>query len=326
MNYLQDMFAQAQQGQAIDNLARTYGISSAQAKAAVDAMLPAFEVGIERTAQSQQAMIGLFGTMARNPYAQAFENPTFPMGAQVRDQGNDALAAMFGSPDVSRAVAVQAAATTGLSAALLKQMLPAIAAMVLGGLMKGGAGGTSGGGFGDLLGGMLGGGAQGQGRPTSSGNPLQDILGGMLGGGVVTGGQSGGSGNTLQDILGGMFGGGAGGASSSTQRGGTAGRNPLEDLLGGMFGGGQPGAAPQAPQRGGYDPEPEPEAPAPRQTSGGNPLEDLLNGMFGGGAGRAPEPDDAPPSREQAQGRSQDPALQPFKDIFDQFFDPKRGR
>ncbi len=97
MNYLQDMFAQAQQGQAIDNLARAYGISSAQAQAAVDAMLPAFQVGIERTTQSQQAMMGLFGTMARNPYAQAFENPAFPMGAQVRDQGNDALAARFGN-------------------------------------------------------------------------------------------------------------------------------------------------------------------------------------------------------------------------------------
>ena len=50
--------------------------------------------------------------------------------------GNNVLGQLFGSKEVSNAVAAQAAATTGVGQAILKQMLPVIAAMVMGGLSK----------------------------------------------------------------------------------------------------------------------------------------------------------------------------------------------
>ncbi|WP_281063219.1 DUF937 domain-containing protein [Ancylobacter gelatini] len=312
MNNINDRLAGLQDGQMAGNLARIYGISPEQAQQAVDAVLPAFQLGLERSAQTQAGMLGLIGTMARNPYAQAAENTGFGFSPQMREQGNDALAAMFGSPDVSRAVAAQAAATSGLSSALIKQMLPVIASLVLGSLMKGG--GASGGGSNplqDLLGGMFGGGAGGAGagqpRSGGSGNPLEDLLGGMFGGGAG-GGQPrpGGGSNPLQDLLGGMFGGGAGGAGAGQPRSGGSG-NPLEDLLGGMLGGGAGGAG------GGQ----------PRSSGGGNPLEDLLGGMFGGGgAGGSTTPSEP---EAEPRPRSADPKMQPFQDIFDQFFDPRSG-
>ncbi|MFK8252425.1 DUF937 domain-containing protein [Ancylobacter terrae] len=313
---LQDLFTQAQQGQAIDNLARSYGIAPAQAQAAVEAMLPAFALGLERSTQSAQGFAGLLGAMSRNPYAEAFANPALGFGPQTRAEGNDALAALFGSPEVSRAVAAQAAATTGLSSALLKQMLPAIAALVLGGLMK--QGGGSGGGLGDLLGGMLGGSPAGR-APSAgagSGNPLQDILGGMLGGGgpmggsAPRGGAGAGSGNPLQDMLEGMLGGGAGAGAPDRPRDvptGAGSGNPLQDMLEGMFGGGTGAGAPDRPR----------DAPTGGAGSG-NPLQDMLEGMFGGGA-RSSGGD----SGRGAAG--QDPRLQPFQDIFDQFFNGRSG-
>ncbi|MFT0859587.1 DUF937 domain-containing protein [Ancylobacter sp. G4_0304] len=284
-NNMNDWLAGLQSGEVADNLARIYAISPEQAQQAVDAVLPAFQLGLERSAQTQAGMLGLIGTMARNPYAQAMQNTGFGFSPQMREQGNDALAAMFGSPDVSRAVAAQAAATSGLSSALIKQMLPVIASLVLGSLMKGG--GASGGGS----------------------NPLPDLLGGMFGGGAGGAGagqpRSGGSGNPLEDLLGGMFGGGAGGTGGGQPRSGGSG-NPLEDLLGGMFGGGAGGAG------GGQS-----------RSGSGNPLEDLLGGMFGGGGAGG----NATPSEPEAEPRprSADPKMQPFQDIFDQFFDPRSG-
>lgn len=86
----------------------------------------------------------------------------------------------------------------GLDSALIRKALPMLAPLVLAFLAKrfsgrgqGAQGG--GGGLGDVLGGMLGGGSGG-------GGGLGDVLSGMLGGGGGAGG--------LGDILGGMLGGG----------------------------------------------------------------------------------------------------------------------
>ena len=84
---------------------------------------------------------------------------------------------MLGSKDVSRQVAAQASAQTGLGADVLKKMLPLVATLVMGAMSRqaasGGAGslqGASGsGGLLDMLGGML-----GQNR---DGSGLDDITG-----------------------------------------------------------------------------------------------------------------------------------------------------
>lgn len=324
MNQLQELLAQAQQGQVIDNLARSYGISPQEAQQAVDALLPAFTVGLERSTSTPEGLAGLVGAMARNPYSQAFDDPEAAPGGALQAQGTDALAAMFGSPDVSRAVAAHASSETGLSSSLLQQMLPAIAALVLGGLMKGG-----GGGLGDLLGGLLGGRAPGgpsSGAATGEGGGLGggglgDLLGGILGGGAPAGraGEAGPSGNPLQDILDGLSRGGFGGgapreeAAPGEARPGPTG-NPLDDLLGGMLGGGQREPGTEAETGG---------VPQPRQEGApanpGDLLGSILGELFGGAAGRGTP---GAPGGSSAQ----DPSLQPLNDIFDQFTRKDGGR
>jgi hypothetical protein len=106
------------------------------------------------------------------------------------DRGNDVLGQIFGSKDVSRTVAQNAATRTGLDPSLLKKMLPMLAMLVAGYMAKqgrasaptqtGGGLGNMGGGLGNVLAGMVGG--QGGGAGLASmldldGNPLDDILG-----------------------------------------------------------------------------------------------------------------------------------------------------
>jgi hypothetical protein len=91
--------------------------------------------------------------------------------------GNGILGHVFGSKDVSRQVAAQAGAQTGLGSDVMKRMLPLVATLVMGAMSRqvasrGGASPASSAGAGGLLE-MLGG-ALDQNR---DGSALDDILG-----------------------------------------------------------------------------------------------------------------------------------------------------
>lgn len=181
----------------IQSVARELGMSEAQAQAGADALLPAILGGMKKQAQAQPAGLdGLLGLVGGLGGGGLLDNVLSPSPTDV-SQGNNVLGQIFGSPDVSRAVAQNAAAQTGLAPGVLKQMLPMLAMLVAGYMSKQG-GATSaaampapGGDLGSLLGGLLGGGqapAQAGGGGLASmldldgdGNPLDDILG-MAGG------------------------------------------------------------------------------------------------------------------------------------------------
>ena len=150
----------------------------------------------------------------------------------IVDDGNAILGHVFGSKDVSRGVAAHAAETTGIGSDTLKQMLPMIAAMIMGALGKKAMG--SGGGLGDILGQVLGGSARGAAvSPRASGGGLGDILGQVLGGGSTTGGLASGAagGGGLGDILGQIVGQGNSGGAPASGAGG------IGDILNSIFGG-----------------------------------------------------------------------------------------
>ena len=132
-------------------------------------------LGLNRTADAAKAAND----------ALAVEPPSVDAAAWA----NNVLGQIFGSQDVSRAVAQNAAGQTGLDPALLKKMLPMLAMLVAGVMAKQGApsGSPSGGGLDSLLGGLMGGGQtashSGAGGLASmldlnrDGNPLDDIIG-----------------------------------------------------------------------------------------------------------------------------------------------------
>lgn len=178
-------------------LARDLGISETEAAQGAEALLPAMLGGFQKQqAQAAGGDAGLGGLLQQLGGSGLLDNL---LGAQPTDvgQGNNVLGAIFGSRDVSRAVAADAAGRSGLSPELLKKMLPLLAMMVTGYMAKQGAGQqapAAGGGLGGMLGGLLGGGqAQGAG-----GGLLGSVLGGMLGGGQSAQAQSA---NPLDAIL-----------------------------------------------------------------------------------------------------------------------------
>lgn len=128
------MLTAAQGGQGMEALARAYGLSLQQAQAAAEAMIPAFTEGFRNATQSPEAMGLLMTMMANGPYGALYAQPAAP--SELTRAGQQALDAVFGPGEVSRAVANQVAASTGLGVAVVRQMMPAYATLMVGGLSR----------------------------------------------------------------------------------------------------------------------------------------------------------------------------------------------
>jgi hypothetical protein len=172
-------------------MARELGISENDAARGAAALAPAVLGGFKKQAQTQPAGLeGLGGLLTQLGGTGLLENVLGPQPTDV-SRGNDVLGQIFGSRDVSRTVAQDASAKSGLDPGLLKKMLPMLAMMVAGYMSTQSRGGTgasaaTGGGLGGLLGGLLGGGGANQSGfgglasmldMNGDGNPLDDILG-----------------------------------------------------------------------------------------------------------------------------------------------------
>ena len=310
-----DMLAQAQNGSGMQALAQQYGVSMQQTQAAVAALLPAFSQGLQRNTADPYGLGAFMTAMASGQHAKYFEDATRAFSPQGVDEGNGILGHLFGSKDLSRAVASQAAQASGVSQQILQQMLPAIASMVMGGLFKQttnqmqAAGGFGGGGnnpLGEIIeqmmrqSGMQAPAPQPRQAPQPQ-NPMDNPFG-----------------KVLQD----MFGGGTPQPQSQPQPAPNPyGDNPLGKVLQDMFGGGA-----QQPQGRAQ--------PQPQQTQspyGDNPLgkifEEMLRqgggGGFGGGGQPAPQQPQAPPQRQapQPQANPSGRPRNPFDDLFGKMFE-----
>jgi hypothetical protein len=273
MMNLFEMMQSAQNGQAMQNLARQYGLSMQQTQSALDALLPAFSMGLQRQTQNPYAFGNLAQMMTATPFGQMYDSDGDGIPDRAMPMGQDVMSQLFGSKEVANAVAAQAAATSGVGQAVLKQMLPVIASILMGGLFKSvnnqGLGGILGQ-FAEMMRGQMPG-QQPQTPQANPANPLEAILGGMFGGQRPPAGQAQG---------GGPFGGGTMPGMPADMG------NIFGQILGGMFGGAQ-GQAPDtsanpAPQSRRPAPEPEPDqAPPPSgETGPGSIGLDALNQMF----------------------------------------------
>ena len=168
----------------LQSVARELGVSDNQVASGADALLPAILGGFKKQVQSQDSGLGgLGGLLGRLGGGGLLDQVLGPQPTDI-DQGNNVLGQIFGSKEVSRTVAQDAATKTGLDNGLLKKMLPMLAMLVAGYMAKRGGGETgsvpTGGGLGDLLGG----GSDGVRAPglgslldmNGDGNALDDIL------------------------------------------------------------------------------------------------------------------------------------------------------
>ena len=133
---LYDMMMQAQNGKAVDLMARQFGLAQEQAVKAVAALMPAFSEGFKRNAANPYDLAAFMKALTTGEHAKYFEDMSKAFTPQGLAEGNGILGHLLGSKDASRAAANAASEQTGLPAQMMKQMLPVVATMVMGALSK----------------------------------------------------------------------------------------------------------------------------------------------------------------------------------------------
>lgn len=292
-----DLLKNAQNGHALDELSRQFNLPRDKTEEAMEALLPAFSQGLKRNASDPGGMSGFLAALSSGKHARYFEDAGYAASPEGRSEGNGILGHLFGSKDVSRAVTAQASQFTGIDQSTLKQMLPALASMIMGGLFKQSAGQVpqarasgSGGMLGEIMKEVMRHQQSGSAPSGSSasnnpfGKMLEDLIGGAAGRAAPSGSARGGTDNPLGQMFEDFLGGGRKGEETATREQAPRGNNPLGDIFNDFVRQGQGTASPSAA------PDARPSAPQPTQPrSSGNPWGDLFGEMFE--PGRKPKGD-----------------------------------
>lgn len=238
-----DFLAQTLGGDGIESIAKSVGGRPEQVAAALGVIVPRLSQAMERNTLSRGGLADLVRAIGDGHHEAYLGRPDLIGSDAMRADGDAILNHLLGSADSSRSLASRAAATSGLSETIIRQLLPIVAALLMGALSK-----ATKGGLGDILskipGLSPGGGASSQrtgagpgggmppmpepaprsNRPSGSGdsplpipgdripgvgrdqpNPYEDLSEVIRkGGGQAPGGGS--LGNIVRDILGGVLG------------------------------------------------------------------------------------------------------------------------
>ena len=246
---MMDLLRGAQGGDGIEALSRSFGLERGKTEDVLRQLLPAVSTGFKARASERGGLESLLREVNGTDYEDIHRD--LPVD-RARQRGDDVLGRIFGSKDVSRAVARRTEDRTGVGADVVKKMLPVVASMVMGGMQRRTTDDRDMGGLLGMLGSDPGASARG------GGGGLDAIIGAALGGkDPKRAGPEPRGGGGLGGILDGIL----GGRKPATQprrapepepeRGG------LDDLLGGIFG----------------------QRPKERRSSGDRRFDDLI-GMF----------------------------------------------
>jgi hypothetical protein len=153
MNIL-DAIVNTQDGAALRQLGSQFGLRDDQTTAALSALVPALAAGVQRNIQNENGLGNLLSALSSGKHGQYLDNPATLGQPSAVSEGNGILGHLLGSKEVSREVAGRAAVQTGLSADVLKQMLPLAATLMMGAFAKQSRGGSLPGGLGASGGGI----------------------------------------------------------------------------------------------------------------------------------------------------------------------------
>jgi hypothetical protein len=171
------MILNAQGGGAARQLGQQFGLDEGQTQSALGALLPSLAGAVQQNTRGIGGLDGLIGALSGGQHARYLEQPELLGEPGTTEDGNGILGHLFGSKEVSREVASRASAQTGIGADVLKQMLPLVASLLMGGLAKQ----MSRGGGGAAMPGATSFGSPGaRGAPAAQGGGLLDMLTPML--------------------------------------------------------------------------------------------------------------------------------------------------
>ncbi|MEZ5500666.1 MAG: DUF937 domain-containing protein [Steroidobacteraceae bacterium] len=135
MNLIESVLA-AGGGSLVSQMARQFGTQPGQTQDAIAQITQVLGQGLARNSQSSGGLEALLGALAGGNHQRYLDDLSSLGSAAGIADGNGILGHILGSKDVSRSLADRVGSNTGVGAAVVKQMLPMIAGLVLGSLGK----------------------------------------------------------------------------------------------------------------------------------------------------------------------------------------------
>ena len=135
MNILETVL-KAAGGQAVNAIAKNFGLNGSQATNVIGQLIPALSRGMQKNSQSNSGLEGLIGAITGGKHSNYMDNPGDLLRNSNIDDGNKILGHLFGDKQVSREVASRAATNTGVDSSIIKKMLPVLASLAMGAMSK----------------------------------------------------------------------------------------------------------------------------------------------------------------------------------------------
>lgn len=198
---LYEMMMRAQNGEAMRAMASQFGLNEDQVTRAMEALMPAFATGFKRSAANPQDFGSLMQAMAGGNYAEYFNNLAAAFTPQGIADGNTMLKQIFGSKQISEAIAQQAALATGIAQDIFNRMLPVVASILAGGFFSQGATAAGANPFADMMGQMMSHAAASQKQAADFTEQLGKMMENTFGSGAKSGESGGQSANPFAEMM-----------------------------------------------------------------------------------------------------------------------------
>jgi len=157
---LMDLLQESGGTGSVDALAKQLGLGGRETGSLIESLAPALMRGMQKQLDDPATAKGLTNALSGGSHQRYLDEPDLVASGETVADGNRILGHLFGSKDVSRNVAAQAAERTGLESGLIKKALPLLAGLAMGAVSKKGrsaSGSVDSGALGGLLGSFLGG-------------------------------------------------------------------------------------------------------------------------------------------------------------------------
>lgn len=123
-------------GSPVSQISRKFGLGETEVTTAISSLLPALTNGIKKNVSQKGGLEGLLGALNSGGHERYLEDPEALSREEAVSDGNGILGHLLGSKDVSRQLAGRASKNTGISAGILKKILPLVAGLAMGALNK----------------------------------------------------------------------------------------------------------------------------------------------------------------------------------------------
>lgn len=132
---LMNLLNQAQGGQGLNALAEKLGMDQEQAGGLAGMLAPAIGSAAKKRAETG-GLEALLGQLQGQAQGGLFDDPAAAAEPEARQQGDSFLEQILGSRDATRELAAEAANRSGVEQNKVEEFLPALAAMLQGGMQK----------------------------------------------------------------------------------------------------------------------------------------------------------------------------------------------